>query len=802
MVGLKGSPRTRVLASIIILLNMCLGMLVLAKWTAGAAAAPAVARSGFPSQSGFPKTLHGEVRTSAVVADTDDDGEDELLFGSTTDSLWLIDGEGSTIATFDAHADVVLTPGVGDIDCDGGLEIACAAGDSIFCLSAEDLDREWSTFIEGTRTSVAIADLLGGDARQEIVLGSYHVPQGERDDHDCVTVLEHDGSDTLWERALDSQSNAELSAPAIGDVDKDGRLDVVIGSGPISSASGRSRLYAYRGTDGDPLWRVYVGNVPMGVQPPTLCSPVIGDMDSDDAMEVVVGSDQVYCRSGSDGSPEWSHDTWGDIAGLAIEDVDGDGELEIIATASGEPDSSHTDSGELYVLEGSGVIKCSRTLAEAPHTAPCLVDLDDDGQWEAIFGADNDTVGHLCAYTIAAGDSIVLYGKGTLSGVTRSSPAVTNADGDSYAEIFIGANDGEVYGFESQDSPAEARWVMFQKNARHTGRYRQVYSGAIPEDVSLWDDYLFTGDVSVPDSLALRIEPGTLVRAQAGSDDTSGGRDTTLTELRISGRLLASAADNQRINLGATADTSRSWYGIEFLSDSAGTLRYCDIGDAYIGVRISGSGTSRLLKHVHVDDSYLHGIHCSGTDGLTRISRCSVTSSYHSSGAAYEGTGIWLSGAAAVVESTEVRDFGNDGVFSEYDEGSSISYSKISSSVTYAPDTNVEFYYPVAGPQISFNEIYESVGIKWTSALADTATCHIWCNTIADSNETQKSRGMEFHNGRGGAVRLNWIEGKYILVYVESRNRSIYPDLGDISVSWGNNNLLYPDGYCFYNEDS
>lgn len=786
------------------LLCACAGMLVVARWTADAEALPAVARSEFASQPGFPKTLHGEVRTSAIVADTDDNGEDELLFGSTTDSLWLIDGDGSTIATFDAHAAVVLTPGVGDVDCDGELEIACAAGDSVFCLSAEDLDREWSTFIGGARTSVAIADLLGGDARLEAVLGSYHVPQGARDDYDCVTVMEHDGSGTLWEKALDSRSNAELPGPAIGDIDKDGRLDVVIGSGPIASDSNRSKLYAYRGTDGDLLWRVYVGNVPMGIQQPMLCAPVIGDIDSDDAMEVVVGSDQVYCRAGSDGSPEWSRDTWGSIAGLALEDVDGDGGPEIIATAFGPPDSSHQGKGELYILEENGSVKCSKALAEAPHTAPCVVDLDDDGQWEAVFGADDDTVGHLFAYTIAAGDSLALFGTGTLSGATRSSPAIANADGDGHAEMFIGADDGRVYGFESPNSPAEARWVMFQKNARHTGRYRQIYSGTIPESVSWWDDYLLTGDVSVPDTLALRVEPGTLVRAEANSDDTSGGSDPNLTEVLVNGRLLAAAAkDDQRIRFAATADTSRSWYGIEFQSDSAGTLRYCDVDDAYIGVKISGSGTSRLLKRVHVDDSYSSGIRCSWTDALVRISACKVTSSCRPSGEEYAGKGLYLSHAAAVVESTSIRDFGENGICSEYDHGSTLSRNKISSSMIYAPDSNIDISYPTVGPQISFNEIYESVGIKWTSTLAvgDTATCHIWCNTIADSNETQKSKGMQFHIGRGGAVRMNRVENKFILVYVESQESHVYPDLGDTNVSWGNNNLEKPGGYCFYNGD-
>jgi hypothetical protein len=62
-------------------------------------------------------------------------------------------------------------------------------------------------------------------------------------------------------------------------------------------------------------------------------SPALGDVDGDGKVEVVVGSDDIYiyCLSGEDGSLKWRYETEGRVeSSPVLGDVDGDGEIEIV----------------------------------------------------------------------------------------------------------------------------------------------------------------------------------------------------------------------------------------------------------------------------------------------------------------------------------------------------------------------------------------------------------------------------------------------------------------------------------------
>jgi len=81
-------------------------------------------------------------------------------------------------------------------------------------------------------------------------------------------------------------------------------------------------------------------------------SPALGDIDGDGKLEIVVGSndDKLYALNGEDGSVLWSYTTGGDIVSSpALGDIDGDGKLEIVVGSN--DDKLYALNGELTGIE-------------------------------------------------------------------------------------------------------------------------------------------------------------------------------------------------------------------------------------------------------------------------------------------------------------------------------------------------------------------------------------------------------------------------------------------------------------------
>ncbi len=68
-------------------------------------------------------------------------------------------------------------------------------------------------------------------------------------------------------------------------------------------------------------------------------------------------------------------------------------------------------------------------------------------------------------------------------------------------------------------------------------------SGTLAIDETWSGDILLTGDITIPEGITLTIDPGTRVLFPAGSDDTASGNDTALTEILVSGSLVANGTD-------------------------------------------------------------------------------------------------------------------------------------------------------------------------------------------------------------------------------------------------------------------
>lgn len=190
-------------------------------------------------------------------------------------------------------------------------------------------------------------------------------------------------------------------------------------------------------------------------------SPVIADLDGDGKVEIItVDNDAVvaYHLDGTmvDGFP--TEIPTGVLSSLAVGDVDGDGNPEIIL-ASMTFDSVRQTM--IYLVGSAGgvkrVIYGTFETARSTESAPALADMDGDGIPEIVYQSDLDgqTSGGL---EVWKGDGTMLPGWPVSLNMWRgnSAPVVGDLDGDGSPDIAItgqlpGNSDGaEVYAYDAK----------------------------------------------------------------------------------------------------------------------------------------------------------------------------------------------------------------------------------------------------------------------------------------------------------------------------------------------------------------
>ena len=149
-------------------------------------------------------------------------------------------------------------------------------------------------------------------------------------------------------------------------------------------------------------------------------------------------------------------------------------------------------------------------------------------------------------------------------------------------------------------------------------------SGVLPGDETWSGTVTLTGDVTVPEGATLTILPGTTVTFSANSDDTSGGNNSTLSELIVNGSLVAEGTQTEQIMFTSDAiiHGMDDWGGIHVtwgLGSKTLSLTYCDIKWSTPGVEwkvLSGVHSASITNSTI---SYLsgNGIYVYGENGAT-----------------------------------------------------------------------------------------------------------------------------------------------------------------------------------------
>ncbi|MEO6833798.1 MAG: FG-GAP-like repeat-containing protein [Chitinophagaceae bacterium] len=264
----------------------------------------------------------------SAAGDIDGDGKLEIVFGCyrNDSSIYALNAENGTLLWKFNAAGVAegcndVAPIIYDVDGDGKLDVIVpsSCNPKTYCLDGKTGKVKWVCNTRGSDSPPTIAD-IDGDGKPEILHGEFGGY--------VICINGEDGS-VAWEIAVDTDSWIQ-TAPTIVDLNNDGKLDFVVATWNAVNRNA-NKVYAYRASDQKLLWTYPLSDV-------VYHGTAVGDLDGDGKPELVIGSynDTLYCINGENGTTKWKYSLGNNFAAAGpavIADLDDDGQCEVVFSA-------------------------------------------------------------------------------------------------------------------------------------------------------------------------------------------------------------------------------------------------------------------------------------------------------------------------------------------------------------------------------------------------------------------------------------------------------------------------------------
>ena len=441
---------------------------------------PAAISREIGQMPGWPITVptHAQLKPmrGAVLADLNNDGNLEIIVGTTDKRIFAWDYTGALLPGFPITLNywVQYPPTVGDIDGDGWLEIVAGTrgpttGGRLYVIDHLGQVRpNWPLNINNRNISCSptIYD-LDGDGQMEIIVGE-NINPGK------IHIFRPDATEwtTGWPFVLD---HVPAVTPAVADIDRDGQPEIVVCS--------YNSLYALH-RDGTLLagFPLQLPGAKFSYQ-----SPALVDLDLDGYREIVVGahSDAPGCyvyRYDGTAYPGWPHlvENWS-YCPPAVTDLEGDGVLEIVF---GQAAGSVPPTNCFWVWDANGIVKPGFPYVSdhggGSEGAITVADVNGDGRME-IFTDHNMTDGtNGWLYGVdAQGANLPGFPLRPRGFTYMNGAAIGDVDNDGHYELAVMSYsdttaDVNLYTLPDTYRRTSREWPTYHGNAARQGAYSAV----------------------------------------------------------------------------------------------------------------------------------------------------------------------------------------------------------------------------------------------------------------------------------------------------------------------------------------
>jgi hypothetical protein len=363
-------------------------------------------------------SAHGA--NTMTLADYDDDGDLDLFWGDFFEQgLLLIENTGTCASPSLRGTPVQFPPGeplltsgynaptYGDVDADGRGDFIVGVLGGAFNpnrttianlhLLARDGGGRWATrtgqllpmLDVGSESIPSLAD-LDGDGDLDLLLANKIDPA--RQSVGLIYLLRNTGSARAPAFRLEGVlpvGSTYHPAPALGDLDGDGDLDLLLGTW-----SARVGYYRNDGGRTAPGF-VVVDSALVTLTRGSNTTPALGDVDGDGDLDLFVGEASgalnFYRNDGGPGGPRFVlvSDTFDGIdvgrrSAPSLADIDGDRDLDLLVGSDGEGVLLFRNEGSRSIPR---FLRDQRfRLAVPPLAAPAFGDLDGDGDLDLVVG--------------------------------------------------------------------------------------------------------------------------------------------------------------------------------------------------------------------------------------------------------------------------------------------------------------------------------------------------------------------------------------------------------------------------------
>ncbi len=463
----------------------------------------AIPTEDLPAQAGWPKTMSGWPTInghSTTVADINNDGYKEIFLNNTEGYVYMWKYNGTYVlgypkSPFMAFLGIdpstgdsvfaswittgsIETAGAGDVNGDGEREFIF--GKDVGYIFAYQYFYQppsgfpWNIGLINFTNVPTLYD-VDTDGKDEIImltyLDDYYYPNQPAQLH----IYNEDMSEPAgWPVQIPVESE---SSPVVGDIDNDGEVEIVVGSGRNTDQNIEGGIYAFN-LDGS-----LCAGFPIETGYSVESTPSLYDIDMNGTLDILIrvkmvhteingiyafngqgqlltGFPAVLTSGGSTGAP-------------AIADMDGDG-LPEIAYGTAEP----VDLGKIWVFEHDGTLKDNfpqPVLATWVEESVILADVSGDGLPDVIGGTNgvsNDPArvwafDHL-GNTVNGFPITINETFSTL----ENTPTAADIDNDGDIELFSASREGTVFCWDTPGIPSITNdWPTFKYNAARHGGY-------------------------------------------------------------------------------------------------------------------------------------------------------------------------------------------------------------------------------------------------------------------------------------------------------------------------------------------